>query len=522
MDLDNILARMSLRERIGQLFMVGFKGVEVKATIRELIEDYYVGGIIFFRHNIKSLPQIATLSNELQKISSKVNRGFPLLVATDQEGGIVTRLTGGTHFPGNMVIGAAGDTDLAAKIGQATARELKAVGINMNLAPVLDINNNPANPVIGVRSYGETPELVAEMGKAYIRGLQGEGVIACGKHFPGHGDTNVDSHLGLASVNHGKKRLTEVELYPFKEAIKAGIESIMTAHLCFPAIEPEEGRPATLSYNVLTNLLRKEMDFKGLIITDSMTMDAIAKSYGTVKGVIMAIDAGADMVIMTLKKQKEALEAVYQAVKDGIISEQKIDDSAKRILNLKQKMIGLDDIPQVDYNLFDKGVNQEIAYQVAKKGVTLVKDEEELLSNNKRYKKVLVIDFPMNIQTLVEDKKEDANSFIGYLKAVGVEVLHHTVSRENTQLPALTGVELVVICTYDALHDSRQIKFVKEMQLKQVPIIVISIRNPYDLKAFPEIPTYLTTYDFSPANLQVASEIIAGKVKPLGNLPIIL
>ncbi|MFW6229939.1 MAG: glycoside hydrolase family 3 protein, partial [Halanaerobium sp.] len=288
--MDRRIAAMSLEEKVGQLFQVGFSGSTVNDEIKDLIENYHIGGVIYFSRNIKNPAQTAELSNNLQQLALDSGSGFPLFISADQEGGTVTRLKGATHFPGNMALGAAQSKNLTEKVAQATASELKNLGINVNLAPVLDVNNNPANPVIGVRSFGEDPELVAELGMSYIKGLQSEGITATAKHFPGHGDTDTDSHLDLPIIKHQRSRLDEVELYPFKKAIEAGVDSIMTAHVYFPAIEKEEGIPATLSKSVLTDLLRDELKFEGLIITDCMEMNAIVNTFGTVEGAVRTIE----------------------------------------------------------------------------------------------------------------------------------------------------------------------------------------------------------------------------------------
>jgi len=392
------------------------------------------------------------------------------------------------------------------------------------LAPVLDVNNNPSNPVIGVRSFGEDPLLVAELGEAFISGMQSEGIIACGKHFPGHGDTNIDSHLGLPVVDHDKERLERVELYPFIQAIKAGVDSIMTAHICFPAIEPKRGVPATLSYNVLTGLLREELGYNGLIITDCMEMNAIASTFGTIEGSVMAIEAGSDMVLIshTLDKQKAAIEEVIKAVKAGRITEERINQSVIRILKLKEKRIGLNRMFNTDYKGINKKEGEEIAYQIAKKGVTLVKDDKNLIPI-KKGKKIVVLDFAIVHQTtLVENDKGYRNSFAHYLSEQGIQVEYFSLPDKCAELPLLEGNYQVIVCTYDAVHNPQQVKMVKKLQTKGELPIALAIRNPYDLNLFPEISTYLTTYDYSPANLKVASEIIAGKYEAQGILPITL
>ena len=519
-----LISKMTLEEKIGQMFQVGFIGTKITSEISEMIKDYHIGGIIYFKRNIKSLEQIFNLSNELQILSASKRPGLPLLISTDQEGGMVSRLVGGTHFPGNMILGATRNVRLAKKDGQAIARQLKAVGINMDFAPVLDINNNPLNLVIGARSFGGDPLLVANLGVAFIKGMQAEGVITCAKHFPGHGDTAIDSHLDLPVIRHGKEHLEKVELYPFKQAIKVGVDSIMTAHIYFPALEPRKGVPATLSYNVLTGLLRRELGFAGLIISDCMEMKAITNSFGTIEGSVMSIEAGSDMILVShsLDKQKAAIKAVVKAVKEGRITEKRINQSVLRILKLKRKRIGLEGPPISDYRKINKKIEEEIAYQISKEGVTLIKDKDNLIpidkSNNK---KILVIDFLLNKLSLVGDDVENKNLLVNFLRAEGIKVEHHTFLEDSNRLSLLEGIDLVIICSVNAIHNPYQIKIIKKLHAINIPFIVLSI-NPYDLQVFPEVSTFLTIYDYSPFNLQVASQVIVGKHKAQGILPIIL
>ncbi|MFW6410132.1 MAG: beta-N-acetylhexosaminidase, partial [Halanaerobiales bacterium] len=434
-EINQIIRQMSLEEKIGQLFMVGFPGSDVDENIKNMIEEYHVGGIIYFRRNIDSLNQVTDLCRELQK-SSFTSSELPLLIATDQEGGIVSRLKGGTHFPGNMSLGATRSQDLAFKAGKATGRELKYTGINMNLAPVLDVNNNPDNPVIGVRSFGEDPELVADLGTAYMEGLQSEGVIATGKHFPGHGDTAVDSHLNLPVIEHDRERLNKVELYPFQEAINQNIDSIMTAHVHFPAIESEPEIPATLSEKVLNGLLREEMNFQGVIITDCMEMSAIADSSGTVEGAVKTLQAGSDLVLIshTYEKQVQAIQGVIKAVKESRISEKSIDNSLKRILELKEKRMGLDS-ERFDKNMkknkLNPELNREIAQKIAEKGITLAKDEELIPVKNIENKDIAVINFESSVNSQVEDDTNYNNIFTERLSPGTNSVTPFSVNEEK-------------------------------------------------------------------------------------------
>lgn len=521
--IDKLLMQMSLEEKVGQLFQIGFYGTEVTPELRELVQKYHIGGIIYFRRNIESLEQITQVSNELQRLAQEKEGGFPLLISTDQEGGIVTRLTGATHFPGNMALGATRDVELSRKVGQTVARELLGVGINMNLAPVLDVNNNPANPIIGVRSYGEVPRKVADFGVALIQGMQGEGVVACGKHFPGHGDTDTDSHLDLPMIRHDRKRLAEVELVPFQRAISAGLDSIMTAHIYFPAIEPRKGIPATLSSNVLTGLLREELGFEGLIITDCMEMDAIVNTFGTVEGAIMTIEAGADMVLIshTLEKQQQAIQSVIEAVQAGRISKERIDASVRRILQLKEKRLGLEREQIADWQQIDLNYGRQVADQIARKAVTLVKDEAKLLPLVST-QKVMLLEFGMGQLGLVEDEGEVKSFIAQMLIKQGINLEHYIFPKKDTELPELTGFDRVVICTYSATLDQSQAEVVRKVQAMNLPLIVLSLRNPYDLCLFSEISTFLTTYDYSQANLEVACEILGGNYQAQGVLPVTL
>ena len=520
-----LISKMTLEEKIGQMFQVGFVGTKVTSEISEMIKDYHVGGIIYFRRNIKSLIQVSNLSNELQVLSINQRMGLPLIISTDQEGGIVHRLIGGTHFPGSMVLGATKNVELAKRTGQAIAKELKTLGINMDFAPVLDVNCNSLNPVIGVRSFGEDPFWVAKLGVAFIKGVQAEGIIACGKHFPGHGDTVVDSHLSLPVVKHDRNHLEKVEFYPFIQAIQAGVDSIMTAHVCFPSIEPKEDIPATLSYNVLTNLLRKELGYTGIIITDCMEMKAIADGFGTSEGAIMSIKAGSDIVLVShsINKQKQAIEMVIEAVRKGEISEERINQSVLRILKLKGKRIGLKNPPISDYRKIDKKMDEELAYQIAKKGVTLVKDESNLIPIDMfNSKKILVLDFFLKRSSLVEDDIENKNLLVDFLKEEGVEVEHYTFFEGEDTMPPLKGIDRIIVCSFNAIHNPYQVKIIRKIQTLNIPFIVLALCNPYDLQVFPEVSTFLTTYDYSPFNLKAVSEIIVGKHKVQGVLPITL
>ncbi|OGW68825.1 MAG: beta-N-acetylglucosaminidase [Nitrospirae bacterium RIFCSPLOWO2_01_FULL_62_17] len=327
---------MNLVEQIGQLFMLGFDGTTVSSEWAGLQARYKPGGMILFARNLEQPAQIIELTNSLQARSPH----FPLLIAIDQEGGRVSRLPEGfTIFPPCGVIGACRSEELAYAAASITAAELRAVGVNMNMAPVLDVHSNPDNPVIGDRAYGTEPAIVAELGLAAIRGLQGKGVVACGKHFPGHGDTSTDSHKELPVVKASLEMLLERELPPFHYAIANGLASLMTAHVVYPALDAQ--RPATLSPAILTGLLREQWGFDGVIVTDDLEMHAIVDHHGIGDAAVQAFLSGADILLICKDRDRAvtAMEAVRKAVEDGTIPPDRLEASVRRIMHLKQTFL---------------------------------------------------------------------------------------------------------------------------------------------------------------------------------------
>lgn len=327
---------LTSREKIGQLFMVGFLGTSVTPELASFIKEYKPGGVILFSRNLESVEQIVELTNDLQRCSPK----SPLLISIDQEGGRVSRLPKGfTIFPPCELLGRCNSSELAYAAAATIAKELKAVGINMNMAPVLDVNSNPDNPVIGDRAFGSTPEVVGEMGLVTAAGLQDNRVVACGKHFPGHGDTNADSHKELPVVEASRERLEAVEFPPFRRAAAAGVATMMTAHVLYKALD--ERIPATLSPAVITNLLREEMRYDGVVLTDDLEMHAIVDHYGPGDAAVRALLAGCDVLLICKDRDREiaAFEAVEQAVSSGTIESARLNQSVARIQRVKQRFL---------------------------------------------------------------------------------------------------------------------------------------------------------------------------------------
>jgi len=322
----------ALEKQAASLFTVGFPGKSLTDELRGLLARG-VGGVIYFARNVGTPADVLELNRELKRIAAR-----PLLLAVDQEGGPVARLRRGfTELPPMRAVGATGSARLAHQLGGLIGRELRAVGFDMNYAPVLDIDTNPANPVIGARSFGRTAELVTELGLALAAGLQEAGVAACGKHFPGHGDTNQDSHLELPRLPHAMERLERIELVPFRAAAKAGIASFMTAHVIFEAVDSKY--PATMSHAVLTGILRTELGYDGLVVSDDVEMKAIADNYGVEEAVLLGLGAGVDHFLCchTAELAHRAIDAIVRAVQSGKLSQAVLDTAARRFGNVRSR-----------------------------------------------------------------------------------------------------------------------------------------------------------------------------------------
>ena len=325
---------------VGERFMVGFEGLSPSAELKHLLRRHAVGSVILFARNVESPEQVAELVRELQGLARDAGHASPLLVAVDQEGGRVQRLKEPwTLWPPMRAVGRLDSEQVARSVGQALARELAACGIRWDLAPVVDVDSNPRNPVIGDRSFGADPERVGLLGAALIQGLQGEGVAACAKHFPGHGDTEVDSHLELPAVDHSRRRLDDVELRPFRRAVAAGVASVMTAHVLVR--ELDESLPATLSRRVVADLLRRELGYDGVVVADDLEMKAVANRWRPGEAAVLAAQAGCDLIPFCAnpESQLEAIEELIRAVESGAISWNAMDDAQRRIRRLKERYL---------------------------------------------------------------------------------------------------------------------------------------------------------------------------------------
>lgn len=518
---------MTLREKIGQMIMVGFDSLTINDHIIKAVKTGKIGNVIIFARNFESVEQLYKLNKDLYKLV-KETAGLIPLVSIDQEGGMVTRITSGATFlPGNMTIGATKNLKYAYEVGKIAGKELSTLGINMNLGPVLDINNNPKNPVIGVRSYSDDPVLVYNLGVEYIKGLQDTGVIATAKHFPGHGDATADSHYSKTIINHSQDRLNSMELIPFKAAIHHGIKAIMSAHVLFPAYEPTD-LPATLSKNVLTTLLKEKLKFEGLVVTDCMEMKAIESYYGTEEAAILAVLAGADILCIshTLEKQLSAVDAIEQAAISGRIPMELIDASVKKIINAKI------DVYENSYKKFIYGnleYAKSVAYdQDAKNFAQRVVDESFTLCRGKKFEasdSVLVI-APEPFATTIADESVKTRSLI---KEIKTHIPNFDTAKLSTN-PTGTEIEdlvkkakkydKVVVCTYNANMYQKQISLIYKLIKSESEIHVISMRNPYDTLLCPEIKNYACVYEYTPASVATVIKYLKEELDPVGHIPV--
>lgn len=517
---------MSLQKKVGRMLIAGFKGVTMSEEIKHLIHTYHIGGIILFGRNIGTPDEILALTNSLQAEARKAGYETPLLICIDQENGVVRRLgEGATIIPGAMLLGATHDPTNARKAGFMTGKELKALGINWNLAPVVDINNNPKNPVIGVRSFGEDTSDVAEMAKSSMQGMQEAGVMTTLKHFPGHGDTSVDSHLDLPVIDHELERLHSVELVPFKECMAAGADAIMSAHVYFPALEKKENVPATLSHSVMTGLLREELGFDGVITTDCMEMDAIAKRIGTVEGCVQAVEAGVDFVMVSHLHdlQEQTVIRLAEAVESGRISERRIDESIERIEKLARKYTSWE---EVDFNntvadFVGSQTHHDEMKEIYKQGITEVKGPGIPIEPNDR---VLLIHPKNEYAMMVEDKRYATLTMAEQLKKVHGNVVSMEVDKEIPEdvdiKELVTEYDHIVVLTLNADKHENQRLLVYELLDSGKPVDVIAVRSPYDAAFFPNVNRVICTYEFTESAFEVVASYLAGTTSINGSLPV--
>ena len=582
-----IVSNMTLEEKLGQMIMPDFRMwqedgtkepsdlTEINSEVAEVIDKYDLGGVILFAENVKEISQTTTLIHDLQEVAINDKDGnLPLLITLDQEGGIVTRLGEGTNLPGNMALGATRSEKYSYDAGYLIGRELNALGANVNFAPVLDTNNNPENPVIGVRSISSNPELVGKLGKNIAKGIQDQGVAATAKHFPGHGDTSTDSHYGLPMVNKSIEELRETELKPFKIAIENGIDMIMTAHIQFPQIEKDtfiskkDGSqiviPATLSDDIITGILREEMGYDGVVITDAMNMKAISDHFGELESTKMAINAGIDIILMPtilrnnedVKKLDYIVNGILDSIKSGEIKEEEITDSVERIVKLKIDR-GIIDLKNNNVSLEEKIKkvketvgsieNRNIERRIAEEAITITKNEDNILPlNPKEGEKVLLIapnesqihSMKFGINRLIHENSLNKIQLDTYeYNNIGVidDVLREKIESSDYIIVAslASNANHLKPGTWNRDLPRSVIDYGNKLNKDTV---LISLRNPYDLAAYDNAKAQVVSYGFkgmdptegdtlfptksSGPNIPASMGVIFGVVEPKGKLPV--
>jgi beta-N-acetylhexosaminidase len=553
------LRRMSLDEKVGQLISVGINATflnqesDAFRALKHHIEDNKVGGIILFRSPVY---ESVILVNRMQRLAK-----YPLLISADLEAGAGMRFDDTVNFPWNMAVAATGNPDYARRQGEITAREARALGIHQIFAPVVDVNNNAANPVINVRSYGEDPADVARFAAAFTEGAQAAGAIATAKHFPGHGDTAVDSHRGLPEINVSRERLNSVEFVPFQASVNAGVGSVMVGHIALPqidatAIKPlprnvkakpidtDEGgeiveekatMPATMS-PVMGNILRNDLKFPGLIVTDALSMSGLTIYFTQDEAAVRALEAGADMLLKPADVDA-AFRGVREAVKSGRITEARVEESARKILAAKYDL-GLVEQRLTSIDMIDRIVGSKdvlkLAAEISEHAVTLVRDEDKLvpLKNLKSETKI----FNLAV-TNGDDRLLIANPFIARLNRSGVKVetvvLDERSSEQDVQkaIERATAADLVLASLYGRVR-SGQVSSVgipepgaralSSVIAAKKPVVGISFGNPYLLQGFPGLRTYIVAYGDMPSLQQAVARALAGEIDINGKLPISL
>jgi len=518
--------RLNLEQALGQKLMLAFEGLEPSAQILETIRERRVGGVTLFRPlNVENAPQVRRLTAALQEAAAESDQP-PLLIAADQEGGQLMAIGDATPFPGNMALGATGSTDLARETGQALGRELAAMGVNVDYAPVCDVNSNPQNPSIGVRSFGEDPATVARFCAALVEGLQSAGVAATAKHFPGHGDASSDPHYDLPIVPHDRERLARVEFPPFAAAIGAGARLVMTTHVAFPGLNEGVALPSTLSPHLLKGLLRDEMGFRGVIVSDAMDMAAIEQGSGLIVDAIAAAAAGVDlMLLLDDPAAHEAIQsALTQATRRQLLSTSQMLASADRVLALKRWAA---EAPQPALDVVGCAEHQDLAFETAARSVTLVRDEDRLLPLRPPADGRLAVVVPQPVDLTPADTSSYVTCTLARAlrrrhPAVDEFVAPHNPTEDDiaSLRQQVSDYDTIVVGTINASTQPGQADLVQALLRTGTPTVTVALRLPYDLQVYPAASTHLCTYSILEPSMDALAEALWGETPFKGRLPV--
>jgi beta-N-acetylhexosaminidase len=524
------LHTLTLRERVAQLVFARLGGEYAPADAEEflraraLVREERIGGFVIF--GAASPYDVATKLNALQRASR-----LPLLIASDLESGLAWRVRGGTPFPGNMAIGATGREDDAYEVGRVAAIEGRALGIHLVLAPVVDVNNNPLNPIINIRSFGEDPHRVGRLARAFIRGLREHGMLATAKHFPGHGDTHVNSHLGLPVLTVDRARLDSVELVPFRHAVEAGVDAVMSAHVTLPVVTGDPRLPATLAPAMLDSLLRRELGFSGLVMPDALDMRAITDRYVSGRAAVEALRAGADLVLLPIDVPA-AIDAVVLAVERGELSEARIDSSVARLFAAKERAElfrrRLVDLAGVARTV-GRADHVRVAEGITRRSLVLARDDRGIVPLAPNRQRVLVIAYG-----------DDANTTIGATLARGLRAGGRTVTLRrlwpasgpasyDSVSTAARAADAVVLIAAPRPLDFQLGIFVSDSLAAlasrlsdHVPLVVVSFGSPYLIRQMPAISAYLVAWRQNELTELAVADALLGQAAISGRLPVAL
>lgn len=492
-----------------QQMMHSFRGLEAPLEVIEGVRRGDVVSFCLFGYNVDSPMQIYELTKSLYA-AAEAGGQLPPLIGIDQEGGQLIAITGGaTELPGNMALGATRSPELAEKAGEVLGRELLALGINVNFAPSLDVNTNPHNPVIGIRSFGEDPELVGALGSALIRGMQKEGVIATAKHFPGHGDTESDSHHEAPSVNHSLERTTSIELRPFRMAIEAGSEAIMTAHVFYQALDTEY--PATLSHAVLTKLLREKMDYTGLTMTDAMDMYAVAQ-YGHLESVRATLEAGVDLVMLGhIPNQFDFHAQTEDLLNEAAIVRINYARQQRKTTHPSLSVVGCAEHRAVAQEIADRsitvlrGADLPLSLTHDQVVAVITPEPRDLTpADNSANVKIRLAEMVREYHPLVQDIQVPANATPEQMQAI---------------FEATEQTSAVIVGTIQAESHPEQADLVNTLLQRGQTVIAAALRTPYDLIAFPEVTNYVCCYGIREVSLRALVKVLVGEIEATGVLP---
>jgi len=510
---------MNLPQKIGQLLIFGIPDVHLTSEVIENLQKWHLGGVILFSRNLQNVTQSKNLISKLNELLSTPD--YPLWLCVDQEGGVVVRMTEGVSvFPGNMALGATQDSTLAYEMGRITAEEWGDLGVNVNLAPVLDFSY-AQNPGIGVRSLGEEKQAVTELGIQLIQGMQDHGMSATAKHFPGKGLARKDSHLDLPKIDISKAELNEKELYPFIKAIEAKVDFMMSSHCIYSAIDPKVS--ATLSKPILTHLLKDELGFKGLVISDDLEMGAIDKSLPIEEAALKFLQAGGDQVLVchTPEAQEKVFQRLIHAVETNELSEALLDEKLEKIQAIKQKWLRWKKNHATRLTR-----NDPLPLEIARRSITVVRNEEKQIPLKGKEASVLALCVDYSPLTLVEENSSNNADLRQLLEAHCDSLEFVTVSLEpqekevNAILNRANKTDLLLIFTYNAHMYLEQAELVRSLLQKGKKHVVCALRNPYDLNVFPEAKNFILSYGFREASLKALVEVLFGIIPAKGKCPV--